>query len=122
MFLLLSRLKARPNNRSMDPQAQHWAIRTAPICRMCYHSSEQCHVNSGNRNGNAGRPYYLCHQHVNNNFVCFADMHGVHLDNPACNCLGLPLSRLQVRNPAVNGFGQRRLFYGCAVGGCDFYQ
>lgn len=38
-----------------------------------------------NPNGNAGRLYYACRNHVNG-FACFADMRGCQSGNPGCDC------------------------------------
>jgi len=49
------------------------------------------------------------------------DMRGIQLWNPACDCTGHLLSRLQVAGEGGDQVNPRALHYTCAVGGCDFF-
>jgi len=72
-----------------------------------------------NPNGNDGRPYYLCVSSTCKKFVCFADMRGIHPDNPLCDCD--QLSRLQFTNPRPGVYG-RLVFFSCALGRCGWWM
>ncbi|RAK73136.1 uncharacterized protein BO72DRAFT_248397 [Aspergillus fijiensis CBS 313.89] len=91
-----------------------------PPCRRCNAITSQYIVSENNENGNAGRPYYRCH-HCGT-FACFADLRGVHPDNPACDCEGQLPCRLQVASQNDRRCFPGALFYTCAVGGCNYFQ
>ena len=100
----------------MDPESNHWAIRRPPTCLYCGLSTHRTRANPSNPNGNAHRPYYYCK--YCNEFSCFADMRGIHLENPICDCPRSIPSRLQFagQDKAI----PRALHYRCAVGGCSY--
>lgn len=49
-------------------------------------------------------------------------MRGIHLENPACDCPSLHLSRLQVAGEKDNQVTPRALHFTCAVGGCGYFD
>ncbi|RAL16625.1 uncharacterized protein BO97DRAFT_309144, partial [Aspergillus homomorphus CBS 101889] len=94
--------------------------RRPPLCRDCDAPTTLYTVSETNENGNAGRPYYRCDQC--GSFTCFADMRGVHPENPACDCDGNFSCRLQVAGRNDRSLRPGALFYTCAVGQCRFFQ
>jgi len=102
----------------MDSESDHWAIRRPPTCLYCGFSTRRRRAIPGNPNGNADRPYYCCTKC--DEFSCFADMRGIHLQNPTCDCPRPTLSRLQIAGQDKEI--PRALHYRCAVGGCSYFS
>jgi hypothetical protein len=99
----------------MKPSDTHWAIARngfQPRCRHHSTSAVERRVLPGNEKGNGGRPYYKCGPC--DEFVCFGDMEGIQVENPACGCEPISLSRRVTDR-------QGRVFYNCALGGCGFF-
>ncbi|OAK93945.1 hypothetical protein IQ06DRAFT_363756 [Phaeosphaeriaceae sp. SRC1lsM3a] len=88
---------------------------SGPRCRKCHSESKLLVTRSGNRNGNAGRPYYRCSKCPE--FLCFADERGIDQGNPICLC-GVP-SRRQISGSLKRV--PRGLHYVCSRGECFFY-
>ncbi|PYI17873.1 hypothetical protein BO99DRAFT_462492 [Aspergillus violaceofuscus CBS 115571] len=93
--------------------------RPLPCCRGNAITSQYT-VSETNENGNAGRPYYRC-DHCGS-FACFADLRGVHPDNPPCDCEGQLPCRLQVASQNDRRCFPGVLFYTCAVGRCNYFS
>ncbi|KAK3067296.1 hypothetical protein LTR53_015920 [Teratosphaeriaceae sp. CCFEE 6253] len=114
----------------MTPQSHHPDIVTPPLCLCCGQATVYAIAQADNPNGNAGRPYYAC-DHPGG-FLCFADMRGIHVDNPTCDCParssdsiqreGFLLSRMQVAGTDGRQTIARSVHFTCAVGGCEFYR
>ncbi|KAG5921820.1 hypothetical protein E4U42_005691 [Claviceps africana] len=85
-----------------------------PVCLKCDKPTVRRITRQSNRNGNAGRPYYICIPC--NKFSCFTDDRGKDPGNPPCDC-GVP-SRRQV---ACREKG-RKVHFVCMSGKCDFYR
>ncbi|KAK3385957.1 hypothetical protein B0H63DRAFT_560439 [Podospora didyma] len=90
-----------------------------PPCHNCNHTSTHHVTATGNPNGNAGRPYYICPIcRYDDRWVTWADTRGVSLYNPHCHCH-------QPSRAERIGAGKPRagmLFFSCAVGACQFYM
>jgi len=105
----------------MDPQARHPGLSSAPLCRQCWTQTEQDYV-QGTTKGNQRRPYYYCASpRCGRKFSCFRDMRGIHLENPACDCPEIILSRQPVAGAEERLRIPRSIFFSCAVGRCDFF-
>ena len=57
-----------------------------------------------------------------NKFGCFGDLRGIHATNPACECPGVPFSRLQVAGNNGQQAMPRALYYTCPIGECEFFM
>ena len=55
-------------------------------------------------------------------FACFADMRGVHEDNPLCECPDGPPSRMQAAGERNGQAVPRAVHFRCAIGRCDFFE
>ena len=82
----------------------------------------------GNKNGNAGRPYYVCENQSCDNYnrknrgpheirgwVTWADNIGITPGNPLCWCIPGRTSRADVSYP-------NKHFFTCATGACGYYS
>ena len=67
-------------------------------------------ITTGNKNGNAGRPYYDCEAGHASKFACFDDLVGLDPRHPACECR-MPSRLNNIRTGS---------FYSCAVGSCGW--
>ena len=87
-----------------------------PACQRCGQPCTQQIVSEGNRNGNAGRPYYACisgrHRRT---FTTWDDSQGIVNGNPRCWC-GFTSRRVTTNGPAPTDF------YSCAAGGCGYFK
>ncbi|RDH20656.1 hypothetical protein M747DRAFT_31285 [Aspergillus niger ATCC 13496] len=104
----------------MDPEASHWAIRSAPLCLSCRRPTTERTARRGNHLGHDGRPYFRCEPC--NRFSCFGDMRGIHLNNPVCYCEGYLFSRRQIAGWDSQQKVRGAIHYVCAVGKCDFFE
>lgn len=87
-------------------------------------------VQPGNRNGNVGRPYYVCvyphcpkvmnsnADHHETGWVTWDDSIGVRPTNPPCRCLPPKVSRQDTAGERSRVPGKR--FWTCSTGACDY--
>jgi hypothetical protein len=97
----------------MEPQ---FPLPTAPVCHRCGQTCTRQIVLAGNRNGNAGRPYYACiyGQHPRT-FSTWDDSRGIVNGNPRCWC-GSTSRRATTNGPNPTDF------YSCPAGGCGYFK
>jgi hypothetical protein len=97
----------------MEPQ---FPLPAPPACQTCGLPGARQIVSEGNRNGNAGRPYYVCisgrHRRT---FMTWDDSQGIANGNPRCWC-GSTSRRITTNGPAPTDF------YSCAAGGCGYFK
>ncbi|EMC95493.1 hypothetical protein BAUCODRAFT_45138, partial [Baudoinia panamericana UAMH 10762] len=84
-------------------------------CAHCQHPCSQYVTRRDNPNGNAGRPYFICHN-CNNSWSTWNDTRGISPSNPPCNC-GVPSRQGKSGvGAAWEGYG----FWVCAKGSCQY--
>jgi hypothetical protein len=105
---------------NMEASAPHPMLCRMPRCRFCDATTERRTISPYNTNRNAGRPMYECGQC--GEFACFGDMRGVQESNPMCDCEGDMPSRVLVSGPKKGRSKSRTIYYGCAVGECDYLE
>lgn len=94
-----------------------------PCCQRCGRTSSlrRLITKPSNRNGNAGRPYYICTRcngKSKRGWVSWDDEHGIRDGNPVCYCGALSRQDREAKNRERNGLG----FWTCATGSCDYYS
>ncbi|KAF7561493.1 hypothetical protein G7046_g2646 [Stylonectria norvegica] len=91
--------------------ASSFPLPTAPNCLNCHQPCTRKIISAGNKNGNAGRPYYMCVKPSHGfKFACWDDDRGIASDNPQCEC------GLISRKFTADG----NEFFGCPVGTCSW--
>lgn len=107
----------------MNPQVHQlrFPLSAPPLCLDCNHITQRRQVKPTNRNGNAGRWFYVCthcksiateedKMHVG--WSTWDDERGLHASNPLCDC-GRPSRFDRTRH--------RELFWTCASGSCRYH-
>lgn len=87
-----------------------------PPCMICDRPTVHQITRSSNREGNAGRPYYICLPC--GKFHCFADRKGNDPRNPHCHCG--TYSKRQLSD--VEWSPRRKIHYVCRLGRCNYYR
>ncbi|KAF1975436.1 hypothetical protein BU23DRAFT_503340 [Bimuria novae-zelandiae CBS 107.79] len=109
----------RALSRPLQPQLPL----SQPRCRHCNLTTSLRRRTTGplNRNGNVGRPYYICIPCEDNDtrgWVTWDDERGICDGNPVCHCGGLSRQDRKGNASRRTGLG----FWTCATGSCNYYS
>jgi hypothetical protein len=89
-----------------------------PTCYLCTSPSRKDYTHSRNRNGNAGRLFFICTKATCKKFLGFRDDRGLDVNNPSCHCGVASRRQINGRNHKV----PRAVHFVCVEGNCSFYN